>query len=151
MTTARRSPRWAVLDAIDIGTEGDPYLDRLRILQTPYFCLYLHHIHRADTERDPHDHPWSFASLVLAGGYEEDVWPRKEDSASWAARSRPRWSLRTIRQHQAHAITSVTGPLWTLVLTGPRRADWGFWRDGTFTHWKDYQVSPVQGTRGRSW
>lgn len=67
--------RWALLSALDVG-DPDPYLDRLRLVQTPLFGLYLHHIHRPDREPDPHDHPWWFASLVLTG-------PRREDWGFW--------------------------------------------------------------------
>jgi hypothetical protein len=75
MTDLRRNPRWTLLAGEDMGRDSDPYLDRLRIVGTPQFSLYLHHIHRPDEEPDPHDHPWWFASLVLAGWYEETVWP----------------------------------------------------------------------------
>lgn len=27
--------RWAFFSGLDVGAEGDPYLDRLRIIQTP--------------------------------------------------------------------------------------------------------------------
>src|ERR1700728_4812444 len=89
----RPGARWAFMEGLDVGTDGDPYLDRLRLVQTPWFGVYLHHIHRADRERDPHDHPWWFASLVLAGSYEEDVWPDKAAPGQWLTRERGRWSL----------------------------------------------------------
>jgi hypothetical protein len=28
--------RWAILSGIDVGADGDPYLDRLRLIQTPH-------------------------------------------------------------------------------------------------------------------
>jgi hypothetical protein len=31
----RNRDRWAILSGLDIGADGDPYLDRLRIIQTP--------------------------------------------------------------------------------------------------------------------
>ena len=133
--------RWAFLEPLDVGTEGDPYLDRLRLVQTPWFGVYLHHIHRADLDRDPHDHPWAFASLVLAGGYRERVWPDKRDSGRSAVRHRGRWSLQRTGRDAAHIIEVVDGLLWTLVVTGPRRGGWGFWRDGQFTPWHEYQYA----------
>jgi len=136
------SGRWALLSGLDIGADGDPYLDRLRIVQTPLFGVYLHHIHRPDREPDPHDHPWWFASLVLTGGYQEKVWPDKRDPAVSAWRIRKRWSLRSIDRNAAHIIKSTAGPLWTLVLTGPKRGDWGFWTNGLFTNWREYVYAP---------
>ena len=130
--------RWALLSAPDIGADGDPYLDRLRIVQTPLFGIYLHHIHRPDREPDPHDHPWNFASLVLCGSYEETVRPDKRDTGRYVIRRRPRWSLGAIGRDAAHIITAVGGPLWTLVVTGPKAAEWGFWPDGRFVPWREY-------------
>jgi hypothetical protein len=132
------SPRWAFLEGLDVGADGDPYLDRLRIVQTPWFGIYLHHIHRPDRDRDPHDHPWAFASLVLAGAYQEQVWPDKRDLARSVWRIRQRWSLRCIGLGGSHSIKSISGPLWTLVLTGPRRSDWGFWTPDGFIGWREY-------------
>lgn len=136
--------RWAFLSALDVGTEGDPYLDRLRIVQTPLFGIYLHHIHRPDREPDPHDHPWWFASLVLCGGYEETVWPDKTITRGVLARRRGRFSLRSLSRDAAHVITMVKGPLWTLVLTGPKRGDWGFWDyKAQFVPWREYIAREV--------
>jgi hypothetical protein len=131
--------RWAFLEGLDIGADNDPYLDRLRIIQTPWFGIYLHHIHRPDREGDPHDHPWWFASLVLAGSYEEDVWPDKTVTfPTWVVRKRGRWSLRSLNRDMAHIITEVNGPLWTLVLVGPRMSDWGFWQEGRCIPFHEY-------------
>jgi hypothetical protein len=147
MTTGRRSPRWAFMEPLDIGADNDPYLDRLRLIQTPLFGIYLHHIHRPDRDRDPHDHPWWFASLVLAGGYTEEVWPDKRDRSRSHFRRRRRWTVRSLGQSAAHMIATVDGPLWTLVLTGPRRSDWGFWTPDGFTGWRDYEYAePATGT-----
>jgi hypothetical protein len=133
--------RWAFLAGLDIGADGDPYLDRLRIVQTPWLGLYLHHIHRPDIDPDPHDHPWAFMSVVLAGSYTERVWPDKRKPGGSVVRERPRWSMRGLGRRAAHIITDATGPLWTLVITGPRRADWGFWVHGTFVPWRQYMAS----------
>lgn len=138
MSESSANGRWALLSALDVGADGDPYLDRLRIVQTPLFGLYLHHIHRADREPFPHDHPWWFASLVLTGSYSETVWPDKRNPCGHVIRERRRGSLRTIGFNAAHRITATSGPLWTLVLTGPKRAEWGFWPGGRFVPWREY-------------
>lgn len=130
--------RWAFMEGMDIGADGDPYLDRLRIVQTPWFGVYLHHIHRPDKDRDPHDHPWPFISLVLTGSYREVVWADKLYPGYSFSRERRRWSVARTRQLSAHMITGITGPLWTLVVTGPRRGEWGFWVDGQFVPWREY-------------
>lgn len=138
MPDKRASERWAVLSGLDIGADGDPYLDRLRIVQTPLFGIYLHHIHRPDREPDPHDHPWWFASLVLTGEYAEFVLPDKRCHRRTITRRRRRWSLRCLSRRSAHKVYHVSGPLWTLVVTGPKRGDWGFWNGPRFIPWRDY-------------
>lgn len=138
MAEQSASGRWAFLSGLDVGADGDPYLDRLRIVQTPLFGLYLHHIHRPDREPYPHDHPWWFASLVLTGGYWESVWPDKRNPGVEIFRERRRGSLRSIGLNSAHRITRTSGALWTLVLTGPKRADWGFWPGGQFVPWREH-------------
>ncbi len=142
--------RWAFMEGFDIGTEGDPYLDRLRIIQTPMFAIYLHHIHRPDIDRHPHDHPWWFASLILAGYYRERVWPDKHDPDKSVVRHRMRGTFGRMGRRQAHIIEKIDGPLWTLVFAGPRRAGWGFWVEGEFVPWRDYIGSPSAETYSRT-
>jgi hypothetical protein len=140
---AGRMPRrWGLLSGIDIGADGDPYLDRLRLIETPWFAVFLHHIHRPDKDPDPHDHPWAFWSCVLCGGYRELVWPdkRESDMQSCLIRVRGRFSRARLSRDAAHIITEITGPLWTLVVTGPSAGSesWGFWAGGKFVPWRTY-------------
>lgn len=138
-TTGDRK-RWAFFEGLDVGADGDPYLDRLRLIQTPWAGIYLHHIHRPDRDPDPHDHPWAFWSLILCGSYREQVWSDKTDIRTARLRSRKRWSWARTNRNAAHIITRITGPLWTLVVVGPRRADWGFWERGRFVPWREYMA-----------
>ena len=138
---ARNRDRWGFWTRLRIETDGDPYLDRLRIVQTPLFSLYKHRIHRADIERDPHDHPWWFASIVFRGWYREVVRPDKRNPDESIIRDRRRWSLRSIGLNSAHKIVQVGEPLTTFVLTGPKRNKWGFWPGGQYVYWKDYQYT----------
>jgi hypothetical protein len=124
--------RWALFTALDIGADGDPYLDRLRIIDTPWAGLYLHHIHRPDRDADPHDHPWWFWRVVVSGSYTELLWPDKADPAGRILRTRRLWRPSLFRRKAAHLITEVNGPLWTVVLVGRDHDEWGFWRQGLF-------------------
>lgn len=70
------STEWAFMRWADIPSKQSPgqvYLRRLRVAQTPLCGLYLHWINEPDTDRDLHDHPWVFWSLILRGGYSEDI------------------------------------------------------------------------------
>jgi hypothetical protein len=151
ITAGQAGSRWGFLSGIDIGADGDPYLDRLRILETPWLAVYLHHIHREDRDPDPHDHPWGFISLVLAGSYIERVWPDKRKPVALRyLRLHERFTFGFLGRKSAHLITTIEAPLWTLVITGPRRGDWGFWEAGRFVHWREYIGDPAAGlTAGR--
>jgi hypothetical protein len=127
---------------------GVPYLERLRIVETPWFGVYLHHIKGPDPQPDPHDHPWTFISLVLAGSYTEQVWQRVGGIQTRTYVRR--WLPLTVHRMRgsikyAHRITTCDPHTLTLILRGPRRREWGFWdiaEDGKadgWTHWKEYE------------
>jgi hypothetical protein len=119
--------RWAILERFQIVKHGGPYLDRVRLVQTPLGSLYLHRIHTEDGDEFPHDHPWWFASLVLSGRYTECVYANPSDLNDTRIRNRPRGSLRRLSRHEAHKITKIDGKLRTLVLAGPHHQTWRFW------------------------
>ena len=137
-TKGRQGQSWAFLEGFDIAKNGDPYLDRLRLFSCPWFGVYLHHIHRPDADPDPHDHPWWFASIILSGSYEEDVWPNKRYRRNWHTRFRGRFSIRKVSRNESHTIRSIDGLVWTLVITGPRRGSWGFYTPDGFVSWRNY-------------
>lgn len=104
--------------------------------------VYLHRFTAGDPGVDLHDHPWTFASVILRGGYVEERANIRE--ATGLARLAARWpdrgmrrgvegtwrapSVHWVRLDECHRITSLTGPVcWTLVLRGPRRRRWGFY------------------------
>lgn len=58
-----------------------PLMIRYKLLHTPWFGLYFHRIMRSDMGRHFHDHPWSFLSLILRGGYTEHT-PRGSERFS---------------------------------------------------------------------
>jgi len=136
--------RWAFMSRFDIDdpVTGELYLRRWRIVQTPWFAVYLHKIATPDKDRDLHDHPWSFLSLILRGGYDEErlVYDNGLDGDMCSKMFRRGWlSLGWRRATDAHRITRLhRTPTWTLVLTGPRRRSWGFYTDAGYRDWKTY-------------
>ena len=48
-----------------------PFLERFTLLKTPWGQLRIHHFRRSDEDHELHDHPWSFVTFILAGGYHE--------------------------------------------------------------------------------
>lgn len=149
------------------NSDGTPYMDRFWLLRlgtdgkddrgnpAPWIALRVHHIRSSDEGRDFHDHPWTFLSLILRGGYYEErpyegplLAPKgvqlhscptgKEFTRS--VYSAPRLLLRRARQwHRLRLPTELeaTGT-WTLVLTLPRCQDWGFLFNGTKVDRRNY-------------
>ena len=123
--------RWAFMERIDVPDYDDPernYLTRWRLVQTPLFAIYLHRFDGPDPRPTLHDHPWPFASIVLAGGYDE----RRTYATDPAVKVR---RLNVKRATDLHWITRLhRTPTWTLMLVGRRRRDWGYLDpDGTWT------------------
>lgn len=136
----QRSPRWALWRWMTIPCEnGLMYLVRLRIIQTPWFGIYLHDIYEPDADRDPHNHPWSFISIVLRGAYVERLYT---DPTSDVFHSRlhayPRWSVHKMNRTSAHRIVECAPGLKTLIIVGPRRANWGFFTKDGYVPWQEY-------------
>lgn len=137
---SKPSPRWALWRWFDIVLDGELYLTRLNILQTPWFSVKLHWIHRADPDRDLHDHPWPFISFVVRGGYEEyesknpDTEPGTLRKVSW-------FNYKNTRT--AHRISYVKPGTITLILAGRRNSQkgWGFYDPDTlrYVDWETYE------------
>lgn len=111
-----------VIPNLDDPTET--YLTRWRIVQTPWFALYLHRMDGPDSRPTLHDHPWDFLSIVLRGGYVER---RLDPLTRQVNEHRTVRRVNRMRTHDAHAIRSLLRvPTWTLLLVGARRRTWGY-------------------------
>ena len=56
------------------GREDGDYLTRIHLTPFkwwPWKRFYLHIFSRPDKDRELHDHPWNFTTIVLFGGYDE--------------------------------------------------------------------------------
>src|SRR4051812_21375721 len=100
----------------------------------------LHKIARPDMDRVLHDHPWDFAALCVAGGYDEAVLMPGGEVVIESLRP---GGLRFRAYDHTHRIETVIGEsAWTLVFHGVRRHVWGFWntdaRPPRFTEAKAY-------------
>jgi len=116
------------------------YLSRWSILDAgPLGRISLHHFNRSDEDQELHTHPrrWAIA-LQLAGGYVEE---RRVGNDVRRIRRAP-GSLVFLRADTAHRVDllDAANGSWSLILTGPVVASWGFsdrrtWR---FTPWRDF-------------
>lgn len=125
--------RWKHIE--DIDRPGDVYLSRLMLVRTPWFGVYFHIIRRPDWSRCQHDHPWSFVTLILRGGYVEEVGGETFTRRPGYIGYRPRAF--------EHSITQLrNGPAYTLVLRGRNHEAWGFRTPEGKLPWERYMKLP---------
>ena len=89
----------------------------------------LHRFSAAESHMDPHCHPWSFTSDVLAGGYVEEVF--NFDASGWrsALINRAPGTTHHVPAAHIHRIVELPmGVCWTLVKAGPAEREVRFWR-----------------------
>lgn len=122
--------------------EGELHFRRYRLLSTPWFNIYIHHILKSDEDAHPHDHPWHFVSIILWGGYIERWLGAYENYRYWMGVPL-REDVRGIGNliiHNAkdfHQITLRKKSAWTLVFTSSReRPSWGY---QTSEGWMDFK------------
>jgi hypothetical protein len=121
-----------------IGGLDGPYLHRWYLIPPNRWCnVYLHHFMRSDDDRALHDHPWSFASVLISGAY-------IEITEAGSAMRNP-GSLAVRRADHRHRIELLPNRdrgfrgCWTLVITGPHCRQWGFWCGGSrFVPWQAF-------------
>jgi hypothetical protein len=116
-------PRW--LTRID--EEGNPY---------PYswlpFIVRLHHIRSEDWDRDLHDHPSWYRTIILRGWYlEQDIYGDQY--------LRQQGETKTASAETFHKITQISdGGVWTIFIMGRKTNKWGFLVDGWKVPWRKY-------------
>lgn len=111
-----------------ITGRGDfrPYLTRRWLIgrKRTRWALMLHKMHRPDDDNCHHDHPWNFWTLILKGGYVEEV--TNSDGIVTMQINWPGTFLFRPASH-THRISALpTGTCWTLVLRSKKTRTWGF-------------------------
>ncbi len=115
------------IDEIQIG-RGDNtglYLTRwiFKLFGRKY---YLHCFHQADLA-EPHNHPWSYTTIILYGGYFE----RTDSGVRWYGPG----SILRRKVGWKHRIEIPEGKkVWTLFMPGPKTQPWGFFCKDGFRH-----------------
>jgi hypothetical protein len=127
-----------------ISGEGKVHFRRYRILETPWFSLYIHNILESDLDLHMHDHPWDFVSVMLSGGYLEYTEKNPEgnyflpiDFNTWDI---PSLYINAHVAEDLHKIKLIDGkPVWSIFLCGPRRREFGYGVNGKWIHNKEYR------------
>lgn len=131
-----------------IDRDGSPYLVRWHLIDTErHGRLYLHRFWRSD-EDVLHDHPWAFWSLILWGGYVEVTpclpW------GQWGLWHRTGSLLRrpATWRHRVVVPDRLRGRVWTLVWTGPKVREWGFWCPRGWISFHEHRARRAQTGEG---
>jgi hypothetical protein len=96
-------------------------------------AIRLHIIKGSDSARVFHNHPYAFRSFLLKGAYIEHTPDniRRYSAGQINSKSLEDWHRLEIEK-----------PVWSLVFTGNRRQDWGFWsgkQSDPFIPWREYK------------
>lgn len=102
-------------------------------------AIYLHVMYRQDRDRCHHDHPWPFLTIVLWGGYDEEVTVHETlftPGEKYTRRNRP-GTVRYNRATHTHRVSNLPkGRCYTLVFRGRKARTWGFWSGmGQWIRW----------------
>lgn len=125
---------WALWRWTETNSE---YITRLHVLKTPWFAICMHWINKPDPEPHLHDHPVSFLSLILRGGYREI----RQKGSTYASLTYPKhkwFNFITASLGDRHRIIDVLPKTLTLCLMGPKTREWGFHTEKGWVYWKDY-------------
>lgn len=108
-----------------VSRQGEIHFRRYRVIQTPWFAVYVHQICQSDLDKDMHDHPWNYTSLILKGIYREAsrLFPYFDETRNTINSS---CDLVSHRAEDAHQLTLLTPEVWTLVFTSGRNRVWGY-------------------------
>lgn len=109
---------WMELFTIN-GTDDKPYMTRIYVINNKWFGIKIHFWHRPDADREFHDHPWDFLTLVIKGQYAEQ---RPHDGVSF--RDAGRWAFR--KATDLHKVVGVAPGTVSIVINGRKKNDWGF-------------------------
>lgn len=135
--------------------DGDDqvFLDRWGFGVRRLGTIYLHRMEAPDPGVDLHDHPWSFVTIVLKGGYvEQRESIRDDDTPKIKFEHRRPLRPRLMRLDECHTIARLLGKVsWSLVITGPVRRSWGFYTPDGWMHHNAYEDSPHGQRRAASW
>tara|TARA_B110000977_G_scaffold92693_1_gene122768 strand:- start:46 stop:573 length:528 start_codon:yes stop_codon:yes gene_type:complete len=114
---------------------GDEYLERyylfLKDRKDFPFNIFVHKFLKSDPD-DLHDHPWSYFTCILRGGYMEHT----PSGKFW----RKPFTCRCGKPEDLHRIEldPSVGDCWTLFIPGQKKKDWGFMTDKGWIPNKEY-------------
>ena len=113
---------------------NEPYLERyyvfLKDRKSFPFNIFIHKFLKSDPD-DLHDHPWSYFTFILSGGY----WETTPEGRFW----RGPGHFRFCRADSLHRIELRPGvTCWTVFMPFAKEREWGFVSKGQWIQWERY-------------
>lgn len=116
---------------------------RWEFLDLKVMKAMVHYFPAEVSDRDPHDHPRSFVTLVLRGNYRDESWETGDETHTASGIPLPpphgeRLSAGAVKYRSAkhmHIVETDRVGCWTLVIMGPLVREWGFRRLDTGGWW----------------
>ena len=96
------------------------------------FNIFLHQFMQSD-EPVFHDHPWSYFTIILKGGY----WEHTPEGKFW--RGPGHFRFNRVGYHWIEC--PEPGKTWTLFFRGKKNREWGFFVEGEWVHLNIYIFS----------
>lgn len=156
-----------------IAGREDPenvYLRRMPLFRSRLLSIYIHRFMRSD-KGDHHDHPFSFLSYIVKGGYREsrvhgshlgrqpsaagtihdvEVTQEQREAGTFAYRKAKDIHMVFIDRHYT-AEEYKKAPL-TVIFRGPYLCEWGFWipsgkKSLSWVYWREYLGVPEDDVR----
>lgn len=115
-----------------IGVPECPLMYRWTLADIKIAKLMVHYFLPTARDRDYHDHPRPFVTLVLRGGY-DDIQPDGNIDRVRAP------AIRIRKAAHAHITMAGQRGAWTIVVMGRQSRAWGFIRNGSWWPWKLYE------------
>lgn len=130
------------------NNDGTPYMDRWWLMPKfllttdengdayPYswcpFIIRLHHIRTSDYDRDLHDHPADYRTILIDGWYvEQNIYGNHQALVCG--------DTKFARAENFHRITDISdNGVWTIFIMRKKRNEWGFFVNGFKMSWRDY-------------
>lgn len=112
------------------------FIVRLHVLKTPWFAICIHWLNAPDPEPYLHDHPVTFLSLILRGGYTE----YRNTTKPIDIRNHVRFNFIRASIQDRHTIVQVKPGTITLCFMGPKTREWGYHTPDGWVYWKDYNA-----------
>ena len=132
-----------------VDGKSQPYLVRYLLFNNRFFSVFVHRFLRSDHD-GPHDHPFSFFSYIIDGGYTEEQYKpyikypnnfhyiepvrgktdfiiinKKRKAGSLAYKSSK--DVHKVILDKEYVLEEKEQAPLTICIIGPRVRDWGFW------------------------